>query len=599
MKNVSIRLPHYEELERDSKSLVAMRIDNIKGTDLSKQFDRDELGGSIMIIRDDHDRKEKTNYSYVNTSESKGVFIGTPSWYEYILPIIKLSEEDFNNIIENIDEDGMVELGSFPSTRVEDQTIIDSIKNQVKEYTGNSYTLPISSHYFGRKSTDSKQENKWRTTKTRVVDTKKFKEYEINGERYITYEEKDSNEKNIYKVEPLRWYVNTETRELVCSTLPVNGIIYNPHPRKPYLFNPKLSYTDIRISYNESQVRKYLENNFIKEAILDQIPKRVLFEAKQEDTLTALINEISVYAEYYHGTEDVNQVIKDLINKYNKDIDALETSSGLQVYTEEGLHLKLISDLSRILDKIKRNAESSKEYYDLLKYIDSLIDILDGRQTETDNELLKDIQKISTEVLPKISSDSKKQEEFKQRIFEELRSDRDKVKSYLEYMNTLSKDINLRIPKDIGFKTIKEYESNFRMRLHPILESIRNTSLEEEKLALIDSKNKQLKELSNGKLDKDLVNFELYRILESLYRNDFQENKTINILLNEINSLVNELRSYNIKPEPAFSINIQSDNIEDIVKKLNVIIINLHKMILTAKESNEKHMRLSKYKISI
>ena len=108
-----------------------------------------------------------------------------------------------------------------------------------------------------------------------------------------------------------------------------------------------------------------------------------------------------------------------------------------------------------------------------------------------------------------------------------------------------------------------------------------------------------LKELSGGKLDRDLVNFELYRILESLYRNDFQENRIINVLLNEINSLVNELRDYGVRPETAFNINIPSDDMENIVKTLNVIIMNLHKMILNAKESNEKHIRLSKYKISI
>ena len=457
--------------------------------------------------------------------------------------------------------------------------------------------MPVDNHFKWEDSPFS-TESKYSTQKVRVVETKKFKEYEVEGEKYITYKAKGYAER-IYKVEPLRWYVDTKNKELMCTTLPVCGIIYNPHPRRRPILYPKVAPIKRELSYNESQVRKYLENNFVKEAILNQIPKRILFEVKQEDTLTALINEISVYAEYYHGTEDVNQVIKNLIDKYNKDIDSLETSSGLQVYTEEGLHLKLISDLNRILDKIKRSTESSKEYYNILKFIDSLIDTLDGRQIETNNELLKDIQKLSDEILPNISNDSKKQEEIKQRIFEALRSDREKVKSYLEYMNTLSKEITLRTSKDLEFRTLKEYELNFRIRLHPILENLRSLSIEEEKQALIDSKNKQLKELGNGKIDKDLINFELYRILESLYKNDFQENRIINVLLNEINSLVNELRDYGVRPETAFNINIPSDDMENIVKTLNVIIMNLHKMILNAKESNEKHIRLSKYKISI
>lgn len=596
MESVEIRLPYTEELVYEPESFVAKNIDKVKRTDLSYQFDHDGFGGSIMVVNSHRGRKERVNHSY---SFRNGYLEWKNSWYEYLLPIIKLSEEDFNNISKNIDKSGMVELGYFPSTEVEEQKLIDTIKGQAKKYTGNSYTLPISSRYSNGKKAFRKDVTKHSSTIPRIVDTKKFEEYEVDGERYITYKEKNRDEEIIYKVEPLRWYVNTEARELMCSTLPVNGIIYNPRPCREAPFNPNVAYIANEIPYYKSQVCKYLENNFVKEAILNQVPKKEVIETKDLDPVTALLNEISVYAEYYHGTEDVNQVIKDLIGQYNKDIDALETSSGLQVYTEEGLHLKLISNLNRILDKIKRSTESSKEYYDILKFIDSLIDSLDGKQIESDNELLKDIQKLSIEILPSISNDPKKQEEFKQRIFEELRNDRDKVKSYLEYMNSLSKEITLRTSKDLGFKTVKEYELNFRMRLHPILERIRNLSLDEERQAVIDSKNKQLQELSDGKLDKDLVNFELYRILESLYRNDFQENRTINILLNEINSLVKELRSYGVKPEPAFSPNIPSDSLEDIVNTLDTIIISLYKMILDAKESEEKHIRLSKYKISI
>lgn len=593
MKNVSIRLPYIDELD-GPPSFVSEHINDVERTSLSLFLDKDTFSNPIiMAVNRNPDQKDVTNQGYCRSN----IVCHRATWYEFLLPIIKLPEDEFNSICKNIDESNIVELGFFPATEIEDQTIIDSIKEKDKTYTGNSYTLPVDNHFKWEDSPFS-TESKYSTPKVRVVETKKFKEYEVEGEKYITYKAKGYAER-IYKVEPLRWYVDTKNKELMCTTLPVCGIIYNPHPRRRPILYPKLAPIKRELSYNESQVRKYLENNFVKEAILNQIPKRILFEVKQEDTLTALINEISVYVEYYHGTEDVNQVIKDLIEQYNKDIDALKTSSGLQIYTEEGLHSKLLADLNRILDKIKRSTESSKEYYDLLKFIDSLIDSLDGKQIESNNELLKDIQKLSDEILPNISNDSKKQEEIKQRIFEALRSDREKVKSYLEYMNTLSKEITLRTSKDLEFRTLKEYELNFRIRLHPILESLRSLSIEEEKQALIDSKNKQLKELGNGKIDKDLINFELYRILESLYKNDFQENRIINVLLNEINSLVNELRDYGVRPETAFNINIPSDDMENIVKTLNVIIMNLHKMILNAKESNEKHIRLSKYKISI
>ena len=591
MENISIRLPYVEEATYEcwENPIVQSSLSNAKQTDLSNMLDKDrnrfkEKAPTIMLIYKSPNHLIKINKSYKKRKYNDENVVEYKTWYEYLLPILKLSPEDFKKITKTTDKDNIVEFGCFPSTIVNDINEEERLRQCKRKFTGNRYTLPVGNYYKGGKKVED--ENKGEFVAKRIVDLESFPEYEIDGERYIDYRELGTSKSYLFRIEPLSWHIDSEKSELVCANLPVSGIIYDS------LCSIKM------VSYNDSLVRKYLEGNFLKEAILNHIKQEEKLPP-QTNEVTELLKEIRTYKEQYHGTEDVNQVIKNLIDKYNKDIDSLETSSGLQVYTEEGLYLKLLSDLNRILDKLKRSSESSKEYCDILKLIEDSIDTLEGQQKETDNELLKDIQKISTEILPKLSNNPKKQEEFKQRIFEELRNDRDKVKSYLEYMNTLSKEITLRTSKNLGFKTLKEYETNFRIRLHPILESIRNTSLEEEKLALIDNKNKLLKELSGEKLDRDLVNFELYRILESLYRNDFQESRIINVLLNEINSLVKELRSYNVRPEPAFSINIPSDNIEDIVNTLNVIIINLHKMILTTKESQEKHIRLSKYKISI
>lgn len=591
MENISIRLPYVEEATYEcwESPIVQSSLSNAKQTDLSNMLDKDrnrfkEKAPTIMLIYKNPNHLIKINKSYKKRKYNDENVVEYKTWYEYLLPILKLSPEDFKKITKTTDKDNIVEFGCFPSTIVKDINEEERLRQCKRKFTGNRYTLPVGNYYKGGKKVED--ENKGEFVAKRIVDLESFPEYEIDGERYIDYRELGTSKSYLFRIEPLSWHIDSEKSELVCANLPVSGIIYDS------LCSIKM------VSYNDSLVRKYLEGNFLKEAILNHIKQEEKLPP-QTNEVTELLKEIRTYKEQYHGTEDVNQVIKNLIDKYNKDIDSLETSSGLQVYTEEGLYLKLLSDLNRILDKLKRSSESSKEYCDILKLIEDLIDTLEGQQIETNNELLKDIQKISTEILPKLSNNPKKQEEFKQRIFEELRNDRDKVKSYLEYMNTLSKEITLRTSKNLGFKTLKEYETNFRIRLHPILESIRNTSLEEEKLALIDNKNKLLKELSGEKLDRDLVNFELYRILESLYRNDFQESRIINVLLNEINSLVKELRSYSVRPEPAFSINIPSDNIEDIVNTLNVIIINLHKMILTTKESQEKHIRLSKYKISI
>ena len=591
MENISIRLPYVEEATYEcwENPIVQSSLSNAKQTDLSNMLDKDrnrfkEKAPTIMLIYKSPNHLIKINKSYKKRKYNDENVVEYKTWYEYLLPILKLSPEDFKKITKTTDKDNIVEFGCFPSTIVNDINEEERLRQCKRKFTGNRYTLPVGNYYKGGKKVED--ENKGEFVAKRIVDLESFPEYEIDGERYIDYRELGTSKSYLFRIEPLSWHIDSEKSELVCANLPVSGIIYDS------LCSIKM------VSYNDSLVRKYLEGNFLKEAILNHIKQEEKLP-EQTSEVTELLKKIRTYKEQYHGKEDINEIIRDIIRKYNEDLESLKSKSGLTLYTEEGLYLKLLSDLNRILDKLKRGSESSKEYCDILKLIEDSIDTLEGQQKETDNELLKDIQKISTEILPKLSNNPKKQEEFKQRIFEELRNDRDKVKSYLEYMNTLSKEITLKTSKNLGFKTLKEYETNFRIRLHPILESIRNTSLEEEKLALIDNKNKLLKELSGGKLDRDLVNFELYRILESLYRNDFQESRIINVLLNEINSLVKELRSYNVRPEPAFSINIPSDNIEDIVNTLNVIIIKLHKMILTTKESQEKHIRLSKYKISI
>lgn len=591
MENISIRLPYVEETTYEcwESPIVQSSLSNAKQTDLSNMLDKDrnrfkEKAPTIMLIYKSPNHLIKINKSYKKRKYNDENVVEYKTWYEYLLPILKLSPEDFKKITKTTDKDNIVEFGCFPSTIVKDINEEERLRQCKRKFTGNRYTLPVGNYYKGGKKVED--ENKGEFVAKRIVDLESFPEYEIDGERYIDYRELGTSKSYLFRIEPLSWHIDSEKSELVCANLPVSGIIYDS------LCSIKM------VSYNDSLVRKYLEGNFLKEAILNHIKQEEKLPP-QTNEVTELLKEIRTYKEQYHGTEDINEIIRDIIRKYNEDLESLKSKSGLTLYTEEGLYLKLLSDLNRILDKLKRSSESSKEYCDILKLIEDSIDTLEGQQKETDNELLKDIQKISTEILPKLSNNPKKQEEIKERILKELTSDRDKVKSYLEYMNTLSKEITLRTSKNLGFKTLKEYETNFRIRLHPILESIRNTSLEEEKLALIDNKNKLLKELSGGKLDRDLVNFELYRILESLYRNDFQESRIINVLLNEINSLVKELRSYSVRPEPAFSINIPSDNIEDIVNTLNVIIINLHKMILTTKESQEKHIRLSKYKISI
>ena len=581
MENISIRLPYVE----DEKYVLT----EAESTDLSHLLDKDRFrfnglyDNTIMLIYEDPNYKTKGNLSFYKDPRGYLDIDEYKTWYEYLLPILKLSKEDFERLAKTADNDNIVEFGYFPSKMVININEEERLRQCKRKFTGNRYTLPISSYYKGGKKVE--QENKFKFVAKRIVDLESFPEYEIDGERYIEYREQGGKKSCFFKVEPLRWHINPDTRELMCTTLPVNGIIYN-------------DFCGItKVSYNDSLVRKYLEENFLKEAILNHIKEEEKIPP-QTNEVTKLLKEIRTYKEQYHGTEDINEIIRDIIKKYNEDLESLKSKSGLTLYTEKGLYLKLLSDLNRILDKLKRGSESSKEYCDILKLIEDSITALEGQQKETDNELLKDIQKISTELLPKLSNNSKKQEEIKKRILKELTSDRDKVKSYLEYINVLSKDITLSTPKNLGFKTLSEYETNFRIRLHPILENIFQLSLEEEKQVLIDKKNEVLRKLDSKNITKEEVNYELFRILETHYKSNFKDCSIVNTLLKEINRLVKELKSYSVRPEPAFNVDIPNDDLNGIVESLDTIITNLHKMLIAAKTEQRKVLRINSYKVN-
>lgn len=573
MENITIRLP-YEGDALDGNIYDAKRTDLSIFLDKEREFD--ELKDPTIMLIPTNSRMWKIYNASYNKSVTPNVGYFKTN-YNYLLPIIKLSEKDFERL-SKISEGGTVEFGYFPSTLVNDEYEDEILRHSKRKLTGNSYTLPVSRNYEDRKKVKSDG---------CMVNLKSFPEYEIAGEKYIVYKESKKSKTYFFKVEPLRWYLDSKNNELICESLPVNGIVYNDYSTLLY------------VPYKESFVYKYLDENFLKEAILSHIKQEEKLPEKIDEA-TTLLNEIAVYAEYYRGTEDIDEIINEIIRKYNEELERLKTKSGLILCTEEGLYLQMLSNLNILLDKLKKGSESSKEYCDMLKLIESSIDILNGKKLEEiDNELLKDIETIVTEILPRLTSVPERQEEIKQRLLKELTSDRDKINSYLEYINVLSKDITLSTHRSIEFKTPKEYELNFRIRLQSILERLLQMSLEEERQVLINKKNEVLRELESKNASIDEINYELYKILESHYRNDSNGNNVINILLKEVNNLVRKLRSYDIKPEPAFDVDLPNSDLNEIVKSLDAIIINLYKMVANAELNQKKLLRIDSYKISI
>ena len=298
-----------------------------------------------------------------------------------ILPIIKLSDEAFEDIVGNIprgvDE---IELGYYPRTALSIYNLYfffeNVLKNRIiniknKKFTGKTYTFGDLNTYVSPSSI-----------------TTKCKEYLIDGEKYIFIEDKNGNARILssYKVEPIKWKIDRERKTLIAMHPVLGGIPYNKDKsNKP-------------CPYKDSYLYYFLNEIFLKEAILDyvnikdkEVPVNIQNHSNEIETL---ISEISVYVEYYHGSDDINSIVKSLIDKYNADINSLKTNTGLILYTEEGLYNNLVSDLNRILDKLKRSSESSKEYHDILELINNCIDTFNGKPCESDNELYKEISKF-------------------------------------------------------------------------------------------------------------------------------------------------------------------------------------------------------------
>lgn len=506
-----------------------------------------------------------------------------------ILPIIKLSDEAFEEIIGNIprgvDE---IELGYYPGTPVSIYNFkffFENIsKNKIinikdKEFTGKTYTLGDLNTYVSPSSI-----------------TTKCKEYLIDGEKYIFIEDKNGNVRILssYKVEPIKWKIDRERKTLIAMHPVLGGIPYNKDKsNKP-------------CPYKDSYLYYFLNEIFLKEAILDyvnikdkEVPVNIQNHSNEIETL---ISEISVYVEYYHGSDDINSIVKSLIDKYNADINSLKTNTGLILYTEEGLYNNLVSDLNRILDKLKRSSESSKEYHDILELINNCIDTFNGKSCESDNELYKDILNISNDILPSISKDEDKKKEIKERLLSLFIQDKDEIETYLKYITTFSDGINLRIDyKTLQYKNIKEYERYFRMRLHPVLERMVSISKESEMDALIQSRQDILNKIKDDYTNSEYVNECLYLISIFRFARSESNNKHIDFLINSIKEEYNKL-SKEVSEEELKGIityDISSNDINDIVNELNEILKRIYNLSNSVQTQKEKVKRLNNYLINI
>lgn len=494
-----------------------------------------------------------------------------------ILPIIKLSNKMFEDITKGLKPGTKtIELGRYPMR----ENFLTTEEKKGKVPTGKTYTLPIETPDFC----------------TRINKTQRVEEYDLNGEkivdvvRYTKDIQKDKllKVKETFTVKPIKWYIDWENKCLIAPEPLLTGIALAKDVDIP--------------PYEHTYLYEYLNETFLHDAILQHVNTRKIEETAdiEQDEITALINEISLYSGYYHGTDNVSVVVRNLIKKYNNDIISLKNNTGLTLVTEDTLRVGLISDLNRILDKLKRNMESSKEYNDILDFIDKCINALQGKETECNNELYNDIYRIHSEILSKLTSDHNNQTALRRKILTLLEEDKKDVKAYLEYINTLSDGINLRLaPPLLGYKDLNGYETHFRIRLHPVLESMVSMSKNEEKRVKIETYENMINELSKFSSNEQFIGTALMLINNGNYIHVDSNNRFIDTLLDSINKEVENIRRNrdDIDLKDVLTIELESYDILSISKALSKILISLYRINLDIEEERAKNARLNKYLI--
>ena len=181
-----------------------------------------------------------------------------------------------------------------------------------------------------------------------------------------------------------------------------------------------------------------------------------------------------------------------------------------------------------------------------------------------------------------------------------LEEDKKDVKAYLEYINTLSDGINLRLaPPLLGYKDLNGYETHFRIRLHPVLESMVSMSKNEEKRVKIETYENMINELSKFSSNEQFIGTALMLINNGNYIHVDSNNRFIDTLLDSINKEVENIRRNrdDIDLKDVLTIELESYDILSISKALSKILISLYRINLDIEEERAKNARLNKYLI--
>ena len=259
----------------------------------------------------------------------------------------------------------------------------------------------------------------------------------------------------------------------------------------------------------ESPEDDYEKKEFVELPKEEQKNEEIQVSKENElDEIQELIIKLKTYLPYYKDSEKELKEIAQEIEKYNNSIESIDTAfkaHSLSLETPEQLHTNLLNYLKTKLSDI--------EYFKMLDFIDECLLSLDTPQ-ESNNELIKDISKISESILKELKSQYK--EQFKESIRSILITAKDNIINYINDKKNNSLD-NITLE----YHNIDELELYLRNKLQPILLEINRAICDEKKKRDIQE---EIMKITFGNIKKEYQKAKLSCV--SLYLNQLKETLT-------------------------------------------------------------------------
>lgn len=232
------------------------------------------------------------------------------------------------------------------------------------------------------------------------------------------------------------------------------------------------------------------------------------------------------------------------------------------------LKQELIVKLNIIIDRLKTYNNINNDYYKVIETLNKLLDILDKKEVNIENDdIFNDFDTIIKFCIPILSTEEQKQ--FINNLKKIINNEKERLIDYLKYIENFDDIISVKKDKKLDYGTYEEFELLLRKDIHPLLIEL------SQKVSKIEIQKEIMESLNN--------------IRKSLFTDS--KNKILSVYLNEINRLKLEINNlclnlgdekdkYLSKLFEILNTDIDYDkDLIEILEKLNIIIISLHKII--------------------